>query len=485
MTPITVEKPIAEATVDGKTLDVMRARVILAVNDIPTVELLCAPDDIYVDMSDTAKEYRKLAQKAERRDVSVDVTVYVADASKDNHGGPMSMGFELRGWILVGAGMSSLSATGAPVLSVVAQHPICLLSSSGAIYEDPKSNLRTKIGEAVADKRNILEIFSAAYDVVADGNSLFHDIGSDAVKELRRGLKDRKPEKYLEYGEGVSGLFPRVDGSEEGFASCQAKAMGELVFGGASTWDSLLDAMGDLMLTVVQDGTRNYTRDRLLLEPMDPWKLPTLTLRAEDCTSTSLPGMDPAMVSGAVAQCPSPLKPKIDQGIREKDREKLPKEYVSYIPDAAKGRNGRIIKTTAPSVLLGAFMYDTPHGDNLSAGVSYLKEEWGRKYNAATERYCRALYEISAAAMSQATATMALMTHDVDNGIIVPGQSCVFTSGGTEIYCGYIRRVEHNISSNGRCWTSVSMSHVRPERDFKIGEKTAISAGQGNAAYRK
>lgn len=157
-----------------------------------------------------------------------------------------------------------------------------------------------------------------------------------------------------------------------------------------------------------------------------------------------------------------------------------------YVPVPAKDietADGRIMKTSAPAVLDSAFRRDAPYGGAISLGSAKLDKAREDGFNTAIEKYCKAVYEITAASMIQARAQMALWFTDADGNLLLPGNTCKFTSNGKEIYYGYVRQVIHHLSTGGGCATTLALSYVRPEASFKVAGQVAIAAGAKNAAY--
>ena len=130
-----------------------------------------------------------------------------------------------------------------------------------------------------------------------------------------------------------------------------------------------------------------------------------------------------------------------------------------------------------------ALRRDAAYGRSISLGNVYLQKVAADNYNKVVGKYCKAVYETTAASMVNAKAQMAMWFTDMDGNRILPGNTCRFISEGKDIYYGYARSVVHSMSTQGGCSTTVSMSYVRPEESFKIGGKVAIAAGSKNAAY--
>ena len=135
-----------EANAAGYKLGVSEATIVLGVNAIPRVELQCAPSmyarqtplkpDVKTPtLKDYGEVYKKLSVLAEGLSKTGNATFSV----KEDRGETDTI--KLNNWILTDVGMSSVSATAAPYMTVILQHPICKLTKVGSIYETPKALL--------------------------------------------------------------------------------------------------------------------------------------------------------------------------------------------------------------------------------------------------------------------------------------------------------------------------------------------------------
>lgn len=481
------------ATAAGSDLAVNGATLSLGVNAIPSVELQCAPSKTgsrtplrpnvkRPRISDFSDLYGTLASKAEGLNDTGDVTIEV----KDDQGKTDSV--KLSGWILAGVGLSSVSASSAPYLSVVLQHPICKLTKVGSIYETPKSTIDKKLNEATSSASDFLGVVEAAYKCVRDEVEFWPSPNEYPPKFRQQlGVGEFDPKTYLEF-RGGNGIFL---GSGSGAKERLAQAMGRFALpgsGGSSTWDMLVSASGQLLLSVTQDESNNFTTKKLNLEPTQPWKTASITLSDDRCFWTELPGMNPLRITGVMASKLGPYCDAVSLGMlrngNPKEDDKAVPGEVLYVPiENPTVADGRIMKTAAPAILDSAFRRDAPHGGTITTGTADMDKERKDGYNEALEKYCKAVYEITAGSMIHAKAQMALWFKDKDGRLILPGNTCRFTSEGKDIYYGYIREVVHHMSTSGGCSTTVSMSYVRPTPGFEVAGQTAIAAGSKNAAY--
>lgn len=483
-----------DANVAGQRLDVHSATISIGVDAIPKIELMVAPTTgrspsplkpavVKPTISDFSDLYKDLAAKAEslKERGTVDITVKSAGYRKgEDH-------LTLKNWVLSSVGMSSVSATSAPYLSVALEHPICHLTKVGSIYEEPRSTKELAIAKSASQAISFMEVVDAVYSTVRDGDVMFYNTPADMPPVFRKSLGVGEFDPYLYLVEKPEELFmSHILGAKDKIAS----AIGRMVIpnsSGTSTWDMIHGMTGVLLLSITQDKDNNFTSDKLVLEPRKPWKSATITLDEEDCFSTEIPGMDNFKLVGVMARKPKIYFDLLTQGIWKcGNMDKTNAIFdVLYVPPGLDPQNasGRIMKTSFPTVLEQAFREDAPHGDWLTEGIMSLKGERKVGLSGALMAYCQAVYEISVGSMTMGTAQMALWFRDREGNLILPGNTCRFVSGEKTIYYGYIRNVTHTMSTEGGCCTAVGMSYVRPEAKLLVDGVPVIEDGDVNAAY--
>ena len=484
-----VAKISVEATVAGYDLAVQEATVSLGVNAIPAVELMCAPSEanysydsptvVKPTISQFAKMYREMSVLAEGLSETGQVDIQVTGDDKDS--------CQLNNWILSGVGLSNVSATSAPYLSVILQHPICKLTKAGSIYETPKGNINEKMRPELKGS-NLIEIIDSAYKYMSGASDMFwpSPAGYNMAPKFRQALAQYKPSDYLVW-KGSNGIF-LSGGKDSGLKGRMTLAIGESVFpddSGSSTWDMLLRSSGSLLVSITQDEGNNYTKDKLVLEPTQPWKTASITIDEARCAWVELPGMDPFRLVGVMARKLGPYADLPNQGFMPNGNplEEKPTSEVMYAPvKNVEVADGRIVKTHAPAMLEAAFRMDAPYGNSVSQGTIELSKQMKDDYNSAIGKYCKAVYEITAASMIQAKTQMPVSFHS-GGKLLLPGNTCRFKTKGQDLFYGYIRNVVHHVSTNGGNSTTVAMSYVRPEASFKMKGQEAIKAGAPNAAY--
>jgi len=484
-----------EAKIDGESVDVCGANIILAVNEIPRIELMVPPSKNYdasplspsvsrPRISDFADLYKKLSKKAEglKTRGTVKITLKTKSTEKDIKDEKLT----LENWVLCGVGLSGASATAAPHLSVILQHPSCYLTKVGSIYEEPKSTAYSVISSASANCGSFLEIVSAVYSAMRDDVD-FYQAPDDMPEEYRKnlGVNEYDPERYIAEKYNGSGkmIFWNAVTTQDAVNKIAA-AIGTMVCpadDGTSTWDMIVRSSGSLFLGVVQNEKNNYTMEKgLVIEPLKPWRTDSVIRLDEDrCMMTELPGMDMMKLVGVMARPVNMFTKPLQSGFKgEKKKRNEGVCDILYAPVDPESSDGRIMKTSAPPILCQAFAEDGAKGQNISESEIAMTDLATDSFNRAIMNYCRAVYEISYGSLNTARAQMALGFRDVDGKLILPGNTFRFVSDGKDIYYGYGRKVVHTMSSNGGCSTLVEMTHVRPTKTVQT-----VPDGNINAVY--
>lgn len=489
-----VVKVRINATVAGKRLGVQEATIALGVNAIPSITLVCAPtqgsmtplkpDVQATSITDYLVLYAELQKKAEGLDETGSVTISTTDS-----GTLSGETIQLKDWILAEAGLSGFSATQAPLLFVTLKHPICKLTKFGSIYETPKV-LMDREWNAAATGNNPIDLCGSIYNYVANKVQYWpatNQLASQFRSKL--GEAEFQPKKYLDWS-GTNGImFNVADGRSQ--VKRLREAIARLLIpsdGGTSTWDMLQSLCGQILTSIVQEEGHSYLDDKLLMEPTRPWKTSQMTLADYWCNGLSMPCMDPFRLSGVMARKLAAYSDMVQFAIFKMANMNAqpPTSDAFYAP---KGLNpdkadGRIMKVEVPKVLCSAFRRDAPRGGSIPGMVVFSEATRKDHYNTLVERYCQAVYEISACQMVYATAEMALRFHDPDDNLLVPGQTAKFEVGADNpILYGYVRQIVHHMSTRGGCGTTVRMSHVRNTPDYQIDGQTVIAEDAPNVVY--
>lgn len=482
-----------DATVAGKKLDVCGANIVLGVNEISRIELMVPPTEasnstplkpnvFSPSLTEFIKLYRELAEKAEKQSEvgSVDITITTNSTSSGEDVERLS----LKNWVLSGVGMSSVSATSAPHLSVILHHPAFWLTKVGSVYETPKSNAEKIVAEAAANASDFLGIVDAVYDAVKNRVEYFDPPeGMSKTYKESLGVGKFEPRKYIR--DDTPG--PMLDAALDYEVTTRlCSAIGRYVCpmgDGSSTWDMLVRSSGSLLLSLVQDESSNFMEEiGHVLEPSKPWKTgPLLTFNEDKCFWTEVPGMDMFKIVGVMARKlrifanrlttwanPVGARPQDEVGMCD----------VLYCPVEPTEADGRIMKTSAPFVLTQAFMEDGIYGSDIVTGFAETSNTRLQGFDKALRLYCRAVFEITYGSMNTGKMQMALGFRDSGGNLILPGNTCKLVSKGSDVLFGYVKSVVHSLSTKGGCSTTIGMSYVRPT--LKV-EK--VPDGDINAAY--
>lgn len=488
-----------EATVAGKKLDVCGANVVLGINEIPRIELLVPPTQsensaplkpnvFKPTLSEFCMLHDELAKAAEDQDKTGDVHISITTYSTASDSNDKPEELDLKNWVLSGVGLSSVGATSAPHLSVILHHPAFWLTKVGSIYDTPKSNSAVKVAEFSAKSDGkFLHIVKAAYDAMKNETQYFPS-PSGMSKIYRESLGSGKFDPALYIRDDTKYPFMDVPTLEEMTARLKA-AIGKSVCpmgDGSSTWDMIVKSSGTLLLSVVQDEDNNFATEGgmgLVIEPSKPWKTKTvLTLPEDRCFWTEVPGMDMFKLVGVMTRklrvyaTPVAIWANV-VGTRPEDEASMCD--VLYCPVNPEHADGRIMKTSAPQVLMQAFMENGISGDSISTGFQDGSRLLMSGFDEPLRLYCRAIYENAYCSMKTAKAQMALGFRDPYGKMLLPGNTCRFLSGDKDLYFGYIRSVVHSMSTKGGCSTTIGMSHVRTQ--LKV--EARVPDGDVNAAY--
>ena len=491
-----------EAVVDGEEMSIHDITISNAVNAIPTALLVVSPTKSDSDtplvpsvqspsISDFTSLYNELAKKADDKSRKCSVKIVVKTYRTEGSKGDEKEEIEIKDWILTGVGLSGIDSTSAPSLSIVIEHPICNLTKVGSIYETPNSYLDTDVALAASEGKSFIDIVNRVYATLRTKDSAFYEPPKGSVAaEFRKslGVGEFDPSLYIKESAGPLFLSSSIDPNS---LPRIAEAIGRMVIpndGASSTWDMILSMCGVLLLNIVQDGENNYRKGKLILEPQKPWKSPTIKLDEEWCVSTEVPGVDSFKISGVMARKFTISIGGVTLGLFNNGNADQTGSIfdVLYVPKGLKPKmsDGRIMRTSSPSVLNQAIVEDVPYGVSIDSAMVMMKKAMLEDFNEALLDYCQAVYEITMKSMVGASAQMALMFKDGNGNEILPGNTCSFTSRGSVIYYGYINRVVHHMSVDGGCGTTIRMSHARSEQIPKSGEVKLVENGDVNAAYR-
>lgn len=481
-----------DVKVDGKAVDVCGANIILGVNEIPRIELMVPPTRSgngtplkpkvsKPTISTFADLYSDFATKAEGLKTTGDITIKVTTDGTKKKIEPYTL--TLKDWVLSGVGLSNVSATSAPHMTLILQHPVCRLTKVGSIYETPKSVSSTVIGMYASEGTSFLDVVEKVYEAARTKVTYFASRDEmPAVYRQNLGVGEYDPKKYI--AEATNTLFlcniiPEAKARMAAAIGRMAFPMGD----GSSTWDMLVKVASEQMLNIVQNEQNNFTMEQgLVLDAMKPWRTDTvLTLDEEMCQWTDIPGQDMFKLVGVMARKLAISGNRLttwSTTMSDKAGDSRAILDMLYCPVQPENSDGRIMKTSAPQLLYQTFVEDAVAGGSLATGFVQSPKQRISGYDGVLEKFCRAVYEVTYGSMNTGRAQMVLGFKDADGKWLLPGNTCRFVSQGKDIYYGYVRNVVHTLSTKGGCSTTLNMSYVRPTKTIPN-----VPDGNINVAY--
>lgn len=205
---------------------------------------------------------------------------------------------ELKDWILVDVGLSSVTPSTAPVLTVTFQHPIVMLARTGFIYESLESEPDEEL--KMVKGNNVIEVMDDVYSKVAGETFKYREIASAAeeglddqykkkITQFRSKLAEEKPGKYIK--SNVNGLFLQKvnDSLTSAMRFVTASLLMPMAFDRMSTWRRLKDIVFDEMQMML---VPTYDKEKLELEPHNPWQTDSYMITSPCMLSVDMPPMD-------------------------------------------------------------------------------------------------------------------------------------------------------------------------------------------------
>lgn len=304
---------------------------------------------------------------------------------------------ELKDWLVIGAGMTGVSATGQFSLELQLQHPIGLLDRSPAYlgnlnrgiawhyaqYKDPVDGLIRAYRALIADdpdKRRvppkpINQVPSCSYG--APHNTTLEQAFLEAEKQIKTKVDEL--EKYLEWKKVWPGntdvAYSDLPLGDTCFADADWKRGVQKAitpyadFKEASIWSVVSNVfLADWQLALIP----TFWNEKLQVIPFSPWGKPSITVYDDEISDINFPGVDAAPVGGVRVQCsPSLAASDLTDFHDSQDVESQTEATdVIYLPGAAfkSGKAlGRIISMNIPMWL----------PSTLHTAAAYAQEEKG------------------------------------------------------------------------------------------------------------
>lgn len=444
------------AEVDGQTLDVIEAKISLAINSIPTIILLCSPrtgggSGVNV-MKSTPKELAVAYEKLDPTGLEQEGNVSIeAIPAKQNNQAESPFSLTLKGWKLSGAGLSACSPNGIPLLSVCLQHPICELTTCGPIYGLPNCDIGTELDKETSKASGIIGVLQAVYSFCRN-KALYQEItgnGASILEAYRDKLGDGSIlGKYLK--EEIGGSFLGMN------PYSMSKAIGRFAIpreNSGSIFDCLLDLCGMLMINITQNSKCNFMNTQLIIEPIDPWKEASQTISTETTYEIEFPGVDPCPLAAVTARLYSENVQVISLGMVGTSVQTVQDSVHAYADQKKSNPNGKVLCISAPWLLTCASTRTSQNGESIQTLQTELLDDVKSNFNNPMKKYCKAVYGTSYRALTKARVSTEL------NKNLFPGEVCRVEAGG---FIGRIYQVDHIISMRPgvKSETVVYLSHV-------------------------
>lgn len=403
----------------------------------------------------------------------------------------------LKGWILVSAGLGTLSTTNSFSCVCTIAHPAYKLTMHGGFctnfneslkleelapnVEDPISAGVT-VYERIQEVEEKLKFIDDGSTVVPGGktpNEIMEDVES-VFKKIPELLK-----QYIEWSPklgGGSGGIPFKDVLSDKLLLATQQLMLEcwIPSGSYSVWDIFISSVcGEFDLTVIPD----YTKEKLPVCPYFPWMVPTLELNEDDLFELSFPGTDPAPIYGL---CSSPQMEAINDQYpstyTEEESENLDDQAttVAYVPVANADINGKFFTGSIPEWLSSAIQIapglnsqdidpSSMASDTSSEDVSSGDNEEMKSANS-LKMHCLAYQFLKEFKKRlEATINCPLLISRNGEDPFLPGSVLSVKNSDGVLLEGYVVSLTHTIDmASGSGSTSMHLAYCRPESGYEV-----------------
>ena len=483
----------------GRELHVNSFELVVAVNTIPAIVLNVLPIDPPAagsgqkitasapDIKELTKLYSELLADAVKLNKTADIQISI-EHTPDTEGAGESLVEEfdqrvyLDKWIMTDVGLSSLSATDAPILTVTFCHPVVMLDRTGAIYENVNNSQKkpqifydTRGSEVIPYMDNLYDKYSsnttfALYEIGNEHNGGPKNPYRSKVTKIRNDISKYKPGKYIE-GKCGSFFLKKIVPGLEGKIRI---ATGDLVAPKAfckSTWNRIISSVCPYFLTHV---IPTYDQEKLLLEPCSPWQASKHNINTRVITSLDVVSVDPNPIIGT-ALGKAVTGPHVTDGCCRGTVDDTDEDMTHhfYFPDKALNDEsfGEIGESDAIEDIINTDLaanatakHDSSKGENIESSGNSVSEEDRLKMN---DAYLKAMFLINYRKGCKSNISTIPLFKDRVGEMIYPGRVITVRdsssdSGFAPLYHGYITRIITRGSIDGGGATLFEISHVRP-----------------------
>lgn len=405
----------------------------------------------------------------------------------------------LEDWILTDVGLSTVTPSAAPVLTVIFSHPVVKLDRTGSIYETIKNKGNLAKTFKTLPGSEPIAYMDALYKVYSGGGKLmFYDIAQKSlggprgidktkVQKFRSRLAEYPPGKYIE-GHTEKLFLANVAESLIGNIRMATGYMLMPQAFGESTWSRLVRTLGPSFLTQI---VPTYDRPKLSLEPYSPWQYSSRTINTNVVEAIDMVSADPAPIIGtAVTKAADTSTHTVDGSNRAYTGSKsYDYTHAFYFPEngAAKANDfGEVMGLGEPRIVSYIIDMDRsanatvggsgPKGPNLERagnGVSDMQRE------TMNEAYAKAMFLINYRKGCRASVTTTLLFKDSAGLMLYPGRVLTVYDKSDQLFNGFITRITIKGSAEGGGSTAIEMSHARPPDPDSV----LVEEGTENPCY--
>lgn len=500
--------------VGGTKYPVSSAMLQLAENTIPTLRLAIDPHVLTASTAEASSpqlaELATLNTRFANLAVALTKCTFNAEILKMDK---LEQLVNLKDWILTGAGLSTVAATGSMGLELELQHPICMCQYS--VLSIPFVSYLSKYTPAeLAQSPNIVscifQILSTAAKINMVGNttqSIAGDCGGgqsvapkDALAFLKKQMAAASTAMYdnLEWAAAdYSSAWP--------LSKCLASYIDKIKYSLVSYFN--MGATNNLWELLARRITADWSTSimpvlngKLKMRPYSPWLKPTMKVYDEDITLIQMPGVDPDPITGVTVADVQYVNSTAFFDVQPSKYVGFTQAGVTYAPPAlmsapAGSFRGSIKQMELPGWLAAAqnaqagsdtssAMFantgtpsNTGHGAKVTANPQASSDKSkSALWTGAAFAYAKACFYTFFRQGVQVGLKTRLMVQSaggvVVNGsrYILPCSVCsVMSSPSTVVFDFYVTSVVHSFDcAAGTAGTEIAGMYARPSGGFKV-----------------
>lgn len=488
----------------------------VAVNSIPSISLNVLPAEPprsgsgkYVTATaPTIREITDLYSRLLEKSLKLDATATIKISMETHQGGDSAARFmeenqevELKDWILTDAGLSTVSAVDAPVLTAVFCHPVVKLDRTGMIYEEVKNKKQLTAKFKTLGGGDPISYMDSLYRMYASGGSVkFYDIApknfggprEDYKKKVMafrtKVLPKHLPGDYIECNTG--GFF--LANVASAYLGNIKIATGYTVRPYAfcdSTWSRLVRSLCPSFLTHI---IPTYDKPKLLMEPFSPWQERTRNIDVRTAIALDVVSADPAPIIGTAITKDTGSTQHVTSGNVRSQTGRGSDEYgymhAFYFPDRAMPDDvvGDILNLGESRIV--SYIVDIDRSSNATVSGNAAKGQnlqnagnsvTDEKRQSMDEAYVKAMFLINYRKNCKASVTTIPLFKDASGNMLYPGRVASVYDGSGQLFYGYVTRMATKGTAEGGGSTYIEMSHARPSQDGS----TFVDEGTENPCY--